>query len=49
MLKRRALLAAFALVLTLGLGGCDDEFCNDRDPHPLTALFRGLHCMPDAS
>jgi hypothetical protein len=43
-LKRRALLIAFALVVPLGLGGCDKDFCKGSNPDPLGALFQGLLC-----
>ncbi len=44
MLKRRALLVAFALVVPLSLGGCDEDFCRASNSDPVGALIQGLLC-----
>lgn len=33
-----------ALVLALGLGGCDESYCEESIEDPLRALFKGLLC-----
>jgi hypothetical protein len=44
-LKRRALLVACALVLPLGLGGCEENYCRLSNEDPVGALFQGLLCL----
>ncbi len=40
----RPLTLLCAAVLALGLSGCDPEFCDDKEPDPIRALFIGLLC-----